>query len=215
MPESAQQTVVNSFQLVAGEPARVTWTDLIRGLLPASLTELPEALSETAREVSALRGASEAQSQAVSVNTDAVWENTASQSGSGAAGAARTVGRVVSTVFSSALGMVPLASAVAGLFRSKEPEAEAIPLVRYAWPPAVRFEGELRAGGRAQESGSADVSWPRPAEAEARPWLPPQITVQVQAMDSRSFLDHSPEIARAVREAMLHMHALNDVVSDL
>jgi len=41
------------------------------------------------------------------------------------------------------------------------------------------------------------------------------VTVQVQAMDSRSFLDHSAEIARAVREAMLNMHSLNDVVSEL
>ena len=30
-----------------------------------------------------------------------------------------------------------------------------------------------------------------------------QITVQVQAMDSQSFLDHSNDIALAVRQAML------------
>jgi hypothetical protein len=41
------------------------------------------------------------------------------------------------------------------------------------------------------------------------------ITVQVNAIDSRSFLDHSEDIARAVRDAMLHSHALNDVVNDL
>ena len=43
----------------------------------------------------------------------------------------------------------------------------------------------------------------------------PQVTIQVQAMDSRSFLDHSAEIAQAVREAMLNMHSLNDVVNDI
>ena len=42
-----------------------------------------------------------------------------------------------------------------------------------------------------------------------------QITIQVQAMDSRSFLDHRDEIAQAVREAMLNSHSLNDVVSEL
>ena len=41
------------------------------------------------------------------------------------------------------------------------------------------------------------------------------VQIQVQAMDSRSFLDHSQEIARAVREAMLNMHSINDVVNDL
>jgi hypothetical protein len=37
----------------------------------------------------------------------------------------------------------------------------------------------------------------------------------VQAMDARSFMDHSAEIARAVREAMLHSHPINDVMSEL
>lgn len=41
------------------------------------------------------------------------------------------------------------------------------------------------------------------------------ILVQVQAMDSQSFLDHSQEIAQAVRQAMLNMHSVNDVISDL
>jgi hypothetical protein len=39
--------------------------------------------------------------------------------------------------------------------------------------------------------------------------------VQVQAMDSRSFMDHSDEIARAVREALLNAHSLGDVMSEL
>ncbi|MCL5746621.1 MAG: hypothetical protein M1541_22270 [Acidobacteria bacterium] len=43
----------------------------------------------------------------------------------------------------------------------------------------------------------------------------PQITVQVQAMDSRSFLDHSEDIARAVRQAMLSSHGINDVITEL
>lgn len=41
------------------------------------------------------------------------------------------------------------------------------------------------------------------------------ITVNVQAMDSQSFLDRREDIARAVREAMLQSHSLNDVVSEL
>jgi hypothetical protein len=41
------------------------------------------------------------------------------------------------------------------------------------------------------------------------------ITVNISAMDSKSFMDRSDDIARAVREAMLHSHSLNDVVNDL
>jgi len=50
--------------------------------------------------------------------------------------------------------------------------------------------------------------WPSSAPA-------PQITVNVQAMDSQSFLDHRSEIARAVRDAMLNSNSINDVVNDL
>jgi len=41
------------------------------------------------------------------------------------------------------------------------------------------------------------------------------VTVNVQAMDSKSFMDRSQDIAQAVREAMLNMHSINDVVNDL
>ncbi len=43
----------------------------------------------------------------------------------------------------------------------------------------------------------------------------PQITVNVSAMDSQSFMDRSDDIASAVRAAMLNMHPINDVVADL
>jgi uncharacterized protein YggE len=43
----------------------------------------------------------------------------------------------------------------------------------------------------------------------------PQITVNVQAMDARSFMDRSNDIALAVRDAMLNMNAINDVVNEL
>ena len=42
-----------------------------------------------------------------------------------------------------------------------------------------------------------------------------QITVNVSAMDARSFLDRSGDIAAAVREAMLNLNSINDVVNEL
>jgi hypothetical protein len=41
---------------------------------------------------------------------------------------------------------------------------------------------------------------------------PAQVTIQVQALDSQSFLDHSDDIAMAVRQAMLETTVLNDVI---
>jgi hypothetical protein len=56
-------------------------------------------------------------------------------------------------------------------------------------------------GGESNSSGSAAA--------------PPQINVNIQAMDSQSFLDHSDEIAQAVRQAMLSLNSINDVMNEL
>jgi hypothetical protein len=55
---------------------------------------------------------------------------------------------------------------------------------------------------------------PRSAPAQA-PAPGANITIHVQAMDSRSFMDNSDQIARAVREAMLNSHPLNDVIGEM
>ena len=40
------------------------------------------------------------------------------------------------------------------------------------------------------------------------------VNMNVSAMDSRSFLDQAPALAQAVREAMLHMHPINQLVRE-
>ena len=42
-----------------------------------------------------------------------------------------------------------------------------------------------------------------------------QVTVNISAMDSQSFMDRSTDIANAVREAMLNMHPINNVIANL
>src|SRR5574340_192704 len=126
----------------------------------------------------------------------------------------------------TSLGTMPLARAIIGLVTGggkHEPE----PLVRFALPPRMRFEAAVanqrmtavdydQYGAPRARRSQAAVTEERPqaAASEARV-IAPQVTVQVQAMDSRSFMDRSEDIARAVREAMLNMHALNDVVGEL
>lgn len=74
--------------------------------------------------------------------------------------------------------------------------------------PAARGQGGTSSDQTGGGAGPAvdGLSASRPAT---------HVTVNVQAMDSRSFLDRSHDIAQAVREAMLNMHAINDVVNDL
>lgn len=139
---------------------------------------------------------------------------------SGGGGGGNSVLSTVSKVFTSGLGLAPLISGLFGLFGgggSPEPP----PLVKYTLPENLFFQGANLAGGIA----SADydqmgiprayvASIPGPSSDRAG-GVAPQINVNVQAMDSRSFLDHSTEIAQAVRQAMLNLSPVNDIVSDL
>jgi hypothetical protein len=68
---------------------------------------------------------------------------------------------------------------------------------------------------RAMGEGGRGPLLTAPAIKEQRENGATTITVNVQAMDSQSFLDRREDIARAVREAMLHSHSVNDVVSEL
>ncbi len=104
---------------------------------------------------------------------------------------------------------------LASLFRRRrEPEPAA--LTSFAEPARLALEAanteNILAGFPRVIRGQTGE--PRAAAAQTPVWQP-QVTVNVNAIDSRSFLDHSAEITRAVREAMLHMHPVNDLISEL
>jgi len=144
-----------------------------------------------------------------------------------------TVESVASKVFTSGLGLVPLISGLAGLFGGGDSTATTAPLEKYALPPSIAFAGAetdgsltgadfdqmglpraYSSGGSVTPQAGAGTGIAAPVSAQGSQGSP-QITVNVQAMDSRSFLDHSNDIAAAVRDAMLNLNAINDVVNDL
>jgi len=144
---------------------------------------------------------------------------------------------VITDVFESGFGVVPLVGELLGLFgggSKSQPE-----LLKYQMPSKISFtsaetDGELSAAGYDQmglprvydTAGGGDATPGGAATSAAAPAAgagsavgsgaaAPQITVSVQAMDSQSFLDHSSDIAQAVRSAMLSMSSINDVVNEL
>jgi hypothetical protein len=229
---SEQQTLLDAFRQVAGTKS----AQEVGNLMPLASQALPEKLAETAKQVEALRSVGTAQADAVSRNTAAVSQNTVAQAsgGSGVKAAAEGIGKVASGVLGGALSSIPLVSVFRGLFGGEGKPKELEPLTKYALPPSIRFETTTAYApvGYGQEglprpvrppavaqtadriSETQDLERPAPQPPAAHPTAP-QITVQVQALDSRSFMDRREDIARAVREAMLHMHSLNDVVNDL
>ena len=123
-----------------------------------------------------------------------------------------TIGSTLGGVVSGGLGLAPLISGLAGLFGAGSHASAPAALPTYMAPLPIHLDaGFSEAGGGAFGVDSAQSGAPRAmASAPA-----PQITVQVQAMDSRSFLDHSQEIAMAVRQAMLETTVLNDVIREV
>jgi hypothetical protein len=142
---------------------------------------------------------------------------------------------IATTVLESGLGMIPLVTGLIGLFSGGD--STPTPLTKYAMPDKIDFEGADTGSGTsdmdydqmgtprtynaspasssspASSLASPALSPPSPASSPAS--APSQITVNVQAMDSQWFMDHSSDIAQAVRNAMLNMSSINDVVSDL
>lgn len=181
-------------------------------------------------EFQQLRTTSQAQTDAVKGNTAAVTANTTTLTSSSSGGTSggsvlKTVGKALGT----GLGLSPLIKGLIGLFGGGG--TKTLPtLTSYTQPASINFEGEIvrsaATGGVAtalqQLAGSEGTGTTAAAQSalvtqatNASAATSPQITVQVQAMDSRSFLDHSDEIAQAVRAAMLNSHSLNDVVNEL
>jgi hypothetical protein len=126
-----------------------------------------------------------------------------------------SIGKTLLGVLGAGLGLSPLISGIASLFGgsgdNSTPGSTAAPLVRFALPPSLQVNaGTRESGGQAFAVDHPQGGLPRAVRSIA----PAQITVQVQAMDSRSFLDHSADIAMAVRQAMLESSVLNDVVRE-
>lgn len=110
------------------------------------------------------------------------------------------------------------------------------------WLNPIAGLASLFTGGRKEEELAAPVFSPRPAKrsveygllasqggvfvstdrneegrvraVEARRESAGTVVVQVQAIDSRSFLDHRDEIASAVKQALMESHGLGSVLSE-
>lgn len=133
-----------------------------------------------------------------------------------AANTEERAGSALLGVLRPGLLLSPLISGVLKLFGGGEEPSAPPPLLKFALPPAVRVNAGVSSShpGAAFAVDSAQGGLPRAVREPASESRSPQITVNVQAMDSQSFLDRSGDIARAVRQAMLESSVLNDVVRE-
>lgn len=159
-------------------------------------SDLSASLSQAGQQIAQLQSAYQQQASLITANTQAIQGNTSAQT---SRSALSTAGGVASSL-AGGLGLLsPLISGIESLFGGSSKPA---PLPIYTPPPPVAISANLNsATPNAPSSGGAASSQ--------------QVTVNVNAMDSQSFMDHSDDIANAVREAMLNMHPINGVVASI
>ena len=187
-------------------------SNVLEGLLPPGLSNVGDTLTELSRGIGVLAPATQIQGEALLTNTQALLENTTAHATSSVTG---TISNIASNLTGGMLSLSPILSGLVHLFEGGGASTPP-PLVSFSLPPSVSFQDANKAGSGFTAADYNQSGGPRAinGSAGASQQLPP-ITVQVQAMDSRSFMDHSQDIAKAVRDAMLNMHSLNDVISDL
>jgi hypothetical protein len=154
---------------------------------------------------------------------------TGTQTGSSSSGS--TSGTVEKTMLEAEAGLPLLIAGLVSAFGGGGASTPA-PLVKYAMPAAVDFQaaesqgqvsgldydqmGAPRSYATAGTSGTASGGANGAASGSGSgSGAAPQFTFNVQAMDARSFMDRSGDIALAVRDAMLNLNSINDVVNDL
>lgn len=123
---------------------------------------------------------------------------------------------VATTVLESGLGLIPLIGGLIGLF---DGGSRAPTLEKYGMPPSLNFQADDTAGtltnvnydamGMPRDTGGATEASASPPVASA------QTAAGAPAVNSQWFLDHSADIAAAVRYAMLNLNSINDVVNEL
>ena len=221
MASTTQDKLYETFAAVSGQQ------DSKPGEALDSGEDIAASLSDTVNQIGQLQGSNEAPP----AESGGGSSSSASTAGSGGS----TAESVASTVLESGLGMVPLIVGLLGLFEGGGTPAPT--LEKYAMPSKQYFEGS-DTGGVMSDADYEQMGMPRtysatpdgisaPTSGAAAPSTigsgssaaggagAAQITVNVQAMDSQSFLDHSNDIAQAVRAAMLNSNSINDVVNSL
>jgi len=173
-------------------------------------SEVNDQLASLAAQITSLTSAQQEATSALQDNTQAVTQNTSTKSGGGST--AGTVESAASSLLGGGLSSLsPLLGGLLSLFGGGGQTLAVQP--PYMLPSPVQSDAGVTARAPGQVT---PVSYSNTGQARAQTASSAtQVTVQVNAMDSQSFLDHSDDIAMAVKQAILNSSSLNDVIAEL
>ena len=106
-------------------------------------------------------------------------------------------------VWEPLLGGIPIAGGLLRYLLHSEQAEEPTQISRFKLPPAIRMEESIDPNHQINQSASYEVNDSRSPE--------PTVVINISAMDSASILDRSDDIAKAVRQAMLTYHPMDDL----
>ncbi len=112
----------------------------------------------------------------------------------------------------TSLFLGPVFKGLFSLFGSGGAEQEAVPLTKFSFPDQGRTDlaASLRSDGRASGVRSDAFGLTQAAPVSQAP-----IQISIQALDARSILDRSDDIAAALKQAMLSNHEINDSLNEI
>ena|SRR5260370_510072 len=180
--------------------------------LQGSTQAFLQQVTDVNKQLGDLKTVQQGQIDTTKENTQALAQNTVTKSGGSSV--LDTIGQGAASLLGGGSILSPILNGILSLFGGGSSPTVA-PLTQFQLPRPLQFQGGIDGG----TPGITGVDYGQ--NGQARPIAPTQtpaasqVTVHINAMDSQSFLDHSEDIARAVREAMLHSNSLNDIVADL
>jgi hypothetical protein len=161
--------------------------------------QLATSLSQAGQQIAQLESAYQQQANLITENTQALQSNTSSKSSSGGS----TLGSVTSSIFGGAFGFLsPIISGIASLFGGGSSTPQQLPI--YTPPPPVSISGVLQstpvpsaasgsnnsASAPNTSASTANTSGTAASSGGNQTNYSPQITVNVSAMDSQSFINN-------------------------
>lgn len=188
--------------------------DAVGGGVLNGNSDVTEQLTALTSQISSLTSAQQSQISALQDNTQAVTQNTSAKGSSGS-----SVGSTVESVASSFLGgglssLSPLLGGLLSLFGGGGGQTLSTP-APYILPSPIQSQAGITSAAPGQVVPVSYGATGQPRGVTQSSSSSTQVTVQVNAMDSQSFLDHSDDIAMAVKQALLNSSSLKDVISEL
>jgi hypothetical protein len=178
-------------------------------------------VAQLSQQLVDLKTAQQSQVDAVNQNTQALGRSGGGTPAATGSASGTSAGSIVTDVLGTAFGLSPIFKGLLDLFGGSSQTAAVQPLVPFSLPPSIQYSGavgqngsvtpaDYGQNGRSRSLGSqSGASSSNPSQAATT------VQINVNAMDSRSFLDHSDDIAQAVRQALLTSNSLGDVIADL